>query len=230
VAHEPVGIERHRLSFSGRHDLGSILFHCHLPVRCRRSYPIRLCTQVPRETVWKFRIASIPAPPRVDKKGKMACFSAAPWRKARPRGLLSPFQTVSRRGILRSWLKNCPNMHQLADAPFPYACVRCCACSVIQSGGGVASFSPSHCRGEEGLEKTAKFIIYQDFDGGYRWRLRSNEGATIAFSERGHHAKARCVQEMEHRKLEYSGVLVRDAIVRGFEKQLLSQWLASQAS
>jgi uncharacterized protein YegP (UPF0339 family) len=80
------------------------------------------------------------------------------------------------------------------------------------------------------LEKTAKFIIYQDFDGGYRWRLRSAEGATIASSERGHLTKARCAQEMERYKLEYSDVLVRDATVRGFEKQFLSQWLASQAA
>ena len=80
------------------------------------------------------------------------------------------------------------------------------------------------------MEKTAKFIVYQDFDGGYRWRLRSSDGATIASSERGHHAKASCAQEMERCKLEYSDVLVRDATVRGFEKQLLSQWLASLAS
>ncbi len=80
------------------------------------------------------------------------------------------------------------------------------------------------------MEKRAKFIIYQDFDGGYRWRLRSAEGATIASSERGHHAKANCAQEMERCKLEYPDVLVRDATVRGFEKQLLSQWLASQTA
>ena len=79
-------------------------------------------------------------------------------------------------------------------------------------------------------KKTAKFIVYQDFDGGYRWRLRSAEGATIASSGHGHHAKARCAQEMERCKLEYSDVLVRDATVRGFEKQPLSQWLASQAT
>jgi hypothetical protein len=53
--------------------------------------------KIPSETVWKFRIASIPAPPRVDRKGKIACFSAAPWQKARPRGLLDPFSdTLSR--------------------------------------------------------------------------------------------------------------------------------------
>jgi uncharacterized protein YegP (UPF0339 family) len=73
------------------------------------------------------------------------------------------------------------------------------------------------------LERTAKFIIYRDFDGGYRWRLRSGQGATIAFSERGHHEKSGCAQEMEHWKLEYPGVAVRDATVRSFEKHLRAQ-------
>jgi uncharacterized protein YegP (UPF0339 family) len=68
------------------------------------------------------------------------------------------------------------------------------------------------------LEQTAKFIIYRDFDGGYRWRLRSREGATIASSDRGHHEKSACVQEMEHWKLVYADVPVRDATVRNFEK------------
>jgi uncharacterized protein YegP (UPF0339 family) len=72
------------------------------------------------------------------------------------------------------------------------------------------------------LEKTAKFIIYHDFDRGYRWRLRSHDGTTIASSERGHHEKSGCVQEMEHWTLKYPDVPVRDATVWGFEKQLLS--------
>ena len=66
------------------------------------------------------------------------------------------------------------------------------------------------------MEKTAKFIIYKDFDGGYRWRLRSREGATIAFSEGGHHEKSGCAQEMEHWTLEYPHAPVRDATVRSF--------------
>jgi uncharacterized protein YegP (UPF0339 family) len=70
------------------------------------------------------------------------------------------------------------------------------------------------------LEQTAKFIIYQDFDGGYRWRLRSTQGATLAFSERGHHEKSGCAQEMEHWKIAYPDVGVRDATVRSFEKHL----------
>jgi uncharacterized protein YegP (UPF0339 family) len=95
---------------------------------------------------------------------------------------------------------------------------------------GSGSFSPPHYRGEEGLEKTAKFIIYQDFDRKYRWRLRSGKGATIASSESGHHEKSWCAQEMEHWKREYPDVPVRDATVRSFKKQLPSHRLASQSS
>jgi uncharacterized protein YegP (UPF0339 family) len=80
------------------------------------------------------------------------------------------------------------------------------------------------------LEKTIKFIIYQDFDREYRWRLSSSEGATVAFSERGHHEKYECAHEIEQWELEYPDALVRDATVRGCGKQLLSDWLASQAT
>jgi uncharacterized protein YegP (UPF0339 family) len=94
----------------------------------------------------------------------------------------------------------------------------------------LGSFSRLHYLGEEKVEKTAKCIIYQDFAREYRWRLRSNEGATIAIAERGHYEKSGCTQELELWRLEYPDALVRDATVRGFEKQALSEWLASQAS
>jgi uncharacterized protein YegP (UPF0339 family) len=78
------------------------------------------------------------------------------------------------------------------------------------------------------LEKAATFIIYRDLDGGYRWRLRSGEGATVASGVRGRHDKSGCAREMEHRSLDVGDALVRDATVHGLEKQPLSRWLASQ--
>lgn len=79
------------------------------------------------------------------------------------------------------------------------------------------------------MEKAAKFIVYQDFDGGYRWRLRSLVGETIAASEIGYHEKLRCEQEMEHWKLEYPEASIRDTTVQTFHKQF-SQELTSQSS
>ena len=79
-----------------------------------------------------------------------------------------------------------------------------------------------------GLEKTATFIVYRDLGGRYRWRLRSGEGATVASGLRGHHDKSVCAREMGQRVLEVGDALVRDATVRGFERQPLSRWLAAQ--
>ena len=76
----------------------------------------------------------------------------------------------------------------------------------------------------------ATFIIYQDFDGGYRWRLRSGEGATMAMGVRGHHDKSGCARDIAYRNPDVEEALVRDATVWGLEKQLLSVWLASQNS
>ena len=76
----------------------------------------------------------------------------------------------------------------------------------------------------------ATFIIYQDFDGRYRWRLRSGEGATLASGVHGHHDKLGCARDIEYRNPEVGEALVRDATVWGLEKQPLSVWLASQSS
>ena len=76
----------------------------------------------------------------------------------------------------------------------------------------------------------ATFIIYQDFEGGYRWRLRSGEGATMASGVRGYQDKSECAWDIEYRNPEGGEALVRDATVWGLEKQPLSVWLASQNS
>ncbi len=69
------------------------------------------------------------------------------------------------------------------------------------------------------MEKAAKFIIYRGLDGGYRWRLRSLAGGTIAASEIGHHEKAGCTQEMERWRPKYPDIPVRDATVRSIKTQ-----------
>lgn len=63
------------------------------------------------------------------------------------------------------------------------------------------------------MEIAAKFIIYQDFDGGYRWRLRSLVGETIATSKRGYDEKYGCENELEPWRLKYPDAPVRDATV-----------------
>lgn len=70
------------------------------------------------------------------------------------------------------------------------------------------------------MEMVAKFIVYQDFDGGYRWRLRSLLGETVATSERGHDEKYMCENEMEHWRLQYPGAPVRDATVQRPKRSL----------
>jgi uncharacterized protein YegP (UPF0339 family) len=71
-----------------------------------------------------------------------------------------------------------------------------------------------------GLEKAAKFIMYRDFRGVYRWRLRSLAGETIAVAAMGHYEKSECTQELEHWRLEYPDVPIRDATVWSPERQL----------
>jgi uncharacterized protein YegP (UPF0339 family) len=78
------------------------------------------------------------------------------------------------------------------------------------------------------VEKSATFVIYQDIDRTYRWSLRSSEGSRIASSKSGHRKKSECAKEMEHLRLQWPNVLVRDATLWSSDKQPFSQWLALQ--
>ena len=94
-------------------------------------------------------------------------------------------------------------------------------------GGAFILPSPRLPR-RRGLENTATFVVYRDLGGGYRWRLRSGGGTTVASGLRGHRDKSGCAREMGQCALEVGNALVRDATVRGFERQPLSRWLAAQ--
>ena len=63
-----------------------------------------------------------------------------------------------------------------------------------------------------------KFVIFRDLKDGYKWRLRSARGETLEISERGHHHKGACEQEVHRlREDRYPGAKVRDVSVGGIE-------------
>ncbi len=132
----------------------------------------------------------------------------------------------------RQIIEKKPNrkMCRLADVSVLPRCVRSPYNGIQGRVWGLVLHLPTPLLGRGRLETTARCIIYQDFAHEYRWRLRSSDGATISLSERGYYEKSGCARELEQLGLEYPDAFVRDATVRGFEEQLLSQWLASQAS
>ena len=77
------------------------------------------------------------------------------------------------------------------------------------------------------MEQTPKFVVYRDFGGRYRWRLRSGAGTTIAASASGHAMRSECAREMGRWKPEYPEAPVRDATERGLERAPFHRWLAS---
>ena len=79
------------------------------------------------------------------------------------------------------------------------------------------------------MEQTPKFVVYRDFGGRYRWRLRSGAGTTIAASASGHATRSECAREMGRWKPEYPEAPVRDATERGSERAPLHRWLASRS-
>jgi uncharacterized protein YegP (UPF0339 family) len=64
-------------------------------------------------------------------------------------------------------------------------------------------------------EKKEKFAIYTDMEGGYRWRLRSLTGETLAASPYGHGQKAACEAEVRSTMAEHAGADVLDASSAG---------------
>lgn len=70
---------------------------------------------------------------------------------------------------------------------------------------------------EDGVGEGHHVFIYRDFQGGYRWSLRSLVGETMITSARGHREKVKHKKELEHQRLEYPGVPVRNATVRSLK-------------
>jgi uncharacterized protein YegP (UPF0339 family) len=59
-----------------------------------------------------------------------------------------------------------------------------------------------------------KFVIFRDLKDGYRWRLSSASGQTLARSERGHDHKGECAQEVFRLKDDqYPNAKVLDAAI-----------------
>jgi uncharacterized protein YegP (UPF0339 family) len=44
--------------------------------------------------------------------------------------------------------------------------------------------------------EASKFVLYRDIEAGYRWRLRSAAGETLAASEASHPTKSACEADM----------------------------------
>jgi uncharacterized protein YegP (UPF0339 family) len=59
-----------------------------------------------------------------------------------------------------------------------------------------------------------KFVLYRVLNDGYRWRLRSLAGETLAESPSGHREKAACEAELRAFMADYPGTEVLDATAR----------------
>jgi uncharacterized protein YegP (UPF0339 family) len=46
------------------------------------------------------------------------------------------------------------------------------------------------------VSEKSKFVLYRDLKDGYRWRLRSPDGDTLAESPSGHQEKSTCEAEL----------------------------------
>ena len=75
-------------------------------------------------------------------------------------------------------------------------------------------------------EKKEKFVIYRDMEGGYRWRLRSATGETLAASEAGHPNKSVCEADMRAFMADHNGA----AAIPADHLLLESGWFGVAAS
>jgi uncharacterized protein YegP (UPF0339 family) len=58
-----------------------------------------------------------------------------------------------------------------------------------------------------------KFILYRDLRNGYRWRLRSATGETLAASLSGHPEKSTCEAELRALMADHAGAELLDLTV-----------------
>jgi uncharacterized protein YegP (UPF0339 family) len=59
----------------------------------------------------------------------------------------------------------------------------------------------------------SKIIVYRDLEDGYRWRLRSAAGKTLAAATGGHRDKYSCYEEIRSVMTEYPGADILDVAV-----------------
>jgi uncharacterized protein YegP (UPF0339 family) len=64
-------------------------------------------------------------------------------------------------------------------------------------------------------EEGNTFVLYKDLGDGYRWRLRSPTGETLAASPQGHREKTSCEAEILAAVADHPGAKVLDATVAG---------------
>ena len=58
--------------------------------------------------------------------------------------------------------------------------------------------------------KESKFVLYRELGDGYRWRLRSPTGQTLAASASGHREKGACEAELRACMADHPGAEVLD--------------------
>ena len=59
----------------------------------------------------------------------------------------------------------------------------------------------------------SKIVVYRDLEDGYRWRLRSGSGETLAASSQGYVDKHSCYEEIRTVMSEHPGADILDVAV-----------------